>query len=1752
MDSDPWTWDTAAVQQFFRRDAITYLKRRPGTQIPPMAFIQALADNDVDGPSLMDMMTPTLLREEFGVCGFRQRAAVMYCIAMLQKRSEKFETRFNSPSPQTPRSLPITPVVQPSDAVSLAEGVGENVRAGEQQTEDEYAWPSDAVPLAEGVGENVRTGEQQTEDKHGRKRRKLDLTKTHLQKNPELDLGAFLPDTSLPIDEVFFGATPLRKEVQELPPTGKVVFADKDAEKAEYNFGFDYQPSSLGQSEYAFRRVLHFLHSNVETVEVRRQNREAIAIMPYPERLALRARSALVIQARQPTGQNYISVRERALAVSADPVVELPLDREDGDAYGDDILSRWKQADDIIVGGSDDDEGEEDSDIDSRSASESEAEEVEEEGVSRSRITEVVDAEVQKIVREWHETKLPALEVKKAWSIWKETKQSRTLRDNKIAEAQAQVRHLTKRLSEQRQAYEADEWSSDDALRQVCKNLHGTVEDRELLNWKISVWKRIKEPVRTVNHRGDSSSSRHEHHTITAAKHPDFFAVNPDDRMSVEPTTPNHVHSIATPIQAEDGDDEMDEDASGEERANFVTPEGTPSPDNFIASDGHVSDDLAGEVLTSGEAAAVEPINYPPTLAMGSGTLLRRQVVNGMSSDNDTQSEGLSPLQSFMKPKPSQGIRRSPTTPTRTLRHGGLSTQPILISSSDAELTDHESSPEPYVGTSTNGKGKGKAESRSSANTTAKDSRSAIFNSEPHHATGDDVDSWNLKTLRELNDRQRILIKLLKEAGPAKRQSLHDSLLAIGMPPDRMKELQSAIQTLITGAGSDLNPDTGADMVWCAQLAMAWYLPAEFQSAELPWSDLKKDENQLRVFLGSLNKFLARKDDKLFRNEPRPSRQDVVLITDDEEEDQGPRETPHKKRKREVKQSHAALMARSRARARHDQFTQQVDSQEAISSQTEARNTRDASRSSLRINPHYKRSADDDELPPPPIYIHRKIAEYMKPHQVDGVQFMWREVTAAGEEGGQGCLLAHTMGLGKTMQSIALLAAIVEASESPDREIRLQLPANLRPRDVGCGKNKRRLRLMILCPPVLITNWRHEIERWAGPALGHVFTVEAASKANQKQDLDDWYRVGGVLIIGNAVFRNFFQRKKTEDEAAMAARLARSAELLLRGPEVVVADEVHHYKNADAAISRAVNRIETHTRIGLTGTPMSNDVSEIYSLVNWAAPDFLGDPIEFKAKFQEPIENGMYWDSTSYEIRRSIMKLKVLHHEIQPKVHRADITVLKGSLKPKTEFVITVPLTDTQAKTYRRYVDALVGGGRNEKASQVAIFGWLAVLMLLTNHPSAFMRKLLAPPAPKKKGKSKAPIELEGIVSRDISPGNAAVSREVALEQGVDPEAFKAPGDEEVRTLGFSHEQIQQILGDLEDSLDPALSAKVSILMEILRLSKECGDQVLLFSHSIPTLNFLQQLFKDKNITHGRLDGKSAMKDRLPLIEAFNAKEFNVLLISTRTGGTGLNIQGANRVIIFDFSFNPSWELQAVGRAYRFGQQKPVYVYRFVAGGTFETNLYNKQMFKTGLANRVVDKKNTRRSAQRNTKDYLYPPKPVPQHDLLQWKGKDSQVLDKLLDTHGPNEPGKIDTLMRRIETMEVLQQEGEDAPLNEEEQRQVNEMIEAEKTTGRGAGGSRRKTTDVLRGPPASTAPSMSAARSTVHARSMMLPPPPHGLPSAPLSTPAAASSGGQFLNKPPSSAPESARSKSGPESNMPNGLPFVSPSSLGRPRGQ
>lgn len=383
-------------------------------------------------------------------------------------------------------------------------------------------------------------------------------------------------------------------------------------------------------------------------------------------------------------------------------------------------------------------------------------------------------------------------------------------------------------------------------------------------------------------------------------------------------------------------------------------------------------------------------------------------------------------------------------------------------------------------------------------------------------------------------------------------------------------------------------------------------------------------------------------------------------------------------------------------------------------------------------------------------------------------------------------------------------------------------------------------------------------------------------------------------------------------------------------------------------------------------------------------------------------------------------------------MHRADITALKGSLKPKVEFVLTVPLTPQQNMVYRRYVDAVLGSANSEKASQVTIFSWLAILTLLCNHPRAFRTKLLEPVPVKSTQKIKA-------VAQGRPDQVGGIDTPIVLEPspGVDGNAEgAAPGDQHVFSLGFTEQQVQQILEGLDDDLNPMLSVKVGLFVQLLSHSRDCGDKMLVFSQSIPTLQYLDDLLTSYKVGFGRIDGSVPIAKRGQIIEDFQ-HNFDVLLVSTRAGGVGLNIQCANRVVIFDFGFNPAWEEQAIGRAYRLGQEKPVWVYRFVVGGTFERNLYNKNLFKTSLTSRVVDKKNPIRNAERNTKDYLYYPEEVLQTTVGQFAEKDPQVLGRIIEEQATEAGG-----IREIVPMETLQVDARDDPLNAEEEREVQQEI--------------------------------------------------------------------------------------------------------------
>ncbi|RMY70195.1 hypothetical protein D0864_10943 [Hortaea werneckii] len=1643
MESDPWQWDSSQVQRYFREHAVHDIADRPSGQLPgPHLFITALHDNEVDGASLLDSVDINMLRGEFGVTSLRHRGSIMHCIKKLQRRSNAFRSRRDSPIPQILASPHSTPVLPPIDAAAA---------------------PAAAAPITpnhEATGENTRVGEVRIEDEHGRKRRKLNLT-TQVPILPvpsRHDQSSYLPDTGVPVDTLFYGNTKMGKIIGELQPEGSVIVEDDDPEN---NFQFTDQHKRPGEIEFVSLRLRHFL-TDVETINVRRRERDAIAILPYPERLQTKAHSATVIQASQHDGGEPIAVREQALFIgtgldysglehSSTGELDYMLHKykqtsDDGLSLGD-LVSQTEQ------GRSDDGEGQETSDNDDdnrESDADSQAEESDDEdALNKSRAGEIVDAFIQSIRARWEQKELPKLE-KSAWSVWKQMKQSKTIRDAMIAASESRANDYNRRLNKLRETLLQDEWRTEHSLQDSCRVLEPTVCDREKERWKIGVLQRKKEPEHTVHHRGKQTTIP-SHGPADPQRAAPFVPIAAD-RMSVSPTTPNPLYS--------ETDGNATTGAADEDGEDFHTPSGSPiamphdnEMDGFLASDElsprfdeesdreqsmqertpspqvHFNNRSGSRTQQTPYGTPVRTQHEMPDRAVEGGdkgtngeSPVRCHVCKARLTGNEQEQtahvdECLSKKQIMDAESdddlvsPAALIARSqrPPSTTKRSRGVGLSTQPI-------ELSSDTTSPAPKK---PGRKPKG-----------VKKMKEPEFTGAPDEAGYGEVDSWTWNVLHSKGDRGRFLVKMIREMDVDTRKDLHDCLLNISDHTRMIQQIGAAAKTHDTGdaENAELDPNIAETMLFCARIAMTWltldakyFLSADSMGAA-PWAEFYNNDKQTSSFVLQFMHFLKMKDKRTFTG-PKQGPLDAPIELSDSG-DEVPRRTPHKKRKRKVKESQTAKQSRNAALARHEQFTQLMESQDFNSSQAVAAVARDPSKSEIAINPMMKGDPDKDE-----IFIHPRIAKRIKPHQLEGVQFMWFELTTSREDDDtntQGCLLAHTMGLGKTMQTVALLVALMEAAESDNPRVYEQLPSRLR-----VGGEGRQLRTMILCPPTLLQNWNKEIRQWAPKNFTNVFVVEASSKAaDQLQDLEDWHRFGGILCLGYSMFRQFVVRKG--DQYGNAAD--RLDTILLQGPDVVVADEAHNLRNLKSKLTQAAHSINTETRIALTGTPMSNDVQEIYSLVSWVAPDYLGDQTWFKANFAEPIEQGTYEESTRYERRRSMKKLAVLQHDIKPKVNRASIEALRGSLKPKVEFVITVPLTEIQDKLYKRYVQAVLGDEDNAKASQVRIFSWLAVLGLLTNHPTAFRQKLLTPALPKKGNKKKSNgREASPTPSEDGSHATVAVdvSNATELDGGM------TYGDEDVFTLGFTEQMVKEIIADVDASVDPTRSAKTSLVLDILRHSEECGDKVLVFSSSIPTLNYFSDLFASTSIRYGRIDGSTKIPDRIQLIEQFHKNSFDVFLISTRAGGVGLNIQGANRVIIMDFGFNPAWEEQAIGRVYRLGQEKPVFVYRFLAGGTYETNMWNKQLFKTSLTQRVVDKKNPRRNARRNTREFLHVPETVKQEDVAQWIGKDPDVLDKILARHGPTEPGKIDTLIRNISTTETLQEEVPEE-LDDEEKKEV------------------------------------------------------------------------------------------------------------------
>uniref|UniRef100_A0A8C6KM70 DNA helicase n=1 Tax=Nothobranchius furzeri TaxID=105023 RepID=A0A8C6KM70_NOTFU len=643
---------------------------------------------------------------------------------------------------------------------------------------------------------------------------------------------------------------------------------------------------------------------------------------------------------------------------------------------------------------------------------------------------------------------------------------------------------------------------------------------------------------------------------------------------------------------------------------------------------------------------------------------------------------------------------------------------------------------------------------------------------------------------------------------------------------------------------------------------------------------------------------------------------------------------------------------------------------------------------------------EDEETKEPLVQLHRNMVTKLKPHQVDGVQFMWdcccESVKKIKKYPGSGCILAHCMGLGKTLQVVAFLHTLL-LCEKLDFSTAL-----------------------VVCPLNTVLNWLNEFEKWQ-VGLKDEESLEVTELATVKRPqerayaLQSWQESGGVMIMGYEMYRNLTQGRNIKSKKLKETF---QKTLVDPGPDLVICDEGHILKNEASAVSKAMNSIRTRRRIVLTGTPLQNNLIEYHCMVNFIKENLLGSVKEFRNRFINPIQNGQCADSTQQDVRIMKKRAHILYEMLAGCVQRKDYTALTKFLPPKHEYVLSVRMTPLQCKLYRHYLEHFTGvgnaleGGRGragtklfqdfQMLSRIWTHPWCLHLDYISKENRGFFdeesmddfiasetdessmsltsddektKKKKKQGKGKKRGSDDSDSDEVEVIKEWNSSSRGRNGEGRNREEPVEDSKFARPSSP------CSADWYKEFVTDADAEILEH-SGKIMLLFEILRMAEEVDDKVLVFSQSLISLDLIEDFLElacegkwFRNIDYYRLDGSTNAPTRKKWAEDFNDTSNTrgrLFLISTRAGSLGINLVAANRVIIFDASWNPSYDVQSIFRVYRFGQVKPVYVYRFLAQGTMEEKIYERQVTKQSLSFRVVDQQQIERHFTMNELAELY------------------------------------------------------------------------------------------------------------------------------------------------------------------------------------
>ncbi|KAK6505440.1 SWI SNF-, matrix-associated actin-dependent regulator of chromatin, subfamily a, containing DEAD H box [Arthrobotrys musiformis] len=511
----------------------------------------------------------------------------------------------------------------------------------------------------------------------------------------------------------------------------------------------------------------------------------------------------------------------------------------------------------------------------------------------------------------------------------------------------------------------------------------------------------------------------------------------------------------------------------------------------------------------------------------------------------------------------------------------------------------------------------------------------------------------------------------------------------------------------------------------------------------------------------------------------------------------------------------------------------------------------------------------------------------LKPYQVLGVK--WLELL---HELQLGCILADEMGLGKTCQVIGFLALLLEKGvEGPH---------------------------IVVVPPSTLENWLREFQRFC-PTLKVEPYYGSLEERQEMREALDANQDFNVIITTYNMFQGTSRNNKMDQGF-----------LRKWSYNVAIFDEGHQLKNNTSDRAVSLSRLHVQSRILLTGTPLQNNLQELMNLLAFILPvlfenksEHLNAIFKYKAKTSDNV-------SAASKLL-SLERIKRAKAMMTPFVLRRRKVQVLHDLPKKFQHVSEVELTPAQAEVYQKTVDsALATATSDDGTKPITKTSLLMRLRQAAIHPM-LARRFYTDAIVRKMARA---IKREPQYNTEDHDVNVI---EEEMLQYNDYELDKLCKDHPMTLKNFKLQN--------EEWMD---SAKVLALKDILLKARENGDRVLVFSQFTMVLDILEKVLGTIEMPFLRLDGSTNVALRQELIDQFeDEKDITAFLLSTKAGGVGLNLAAANKVVIFDASFNPFDDLQAEDRAWRIGQTRDVHVIRIIAKGTIEENI--DQLAKTKL-----------------------------------------------------------------------------------------------------------------------------------------------------------------------------------------------------------